>query len=274
MRKKDVALPLYYERVDISTAAALERFTNLLHTADQRWDSIRRIPYSTPGRWVQALDLARLQCSLWSEVCHVDSLLTRLFPLLPFLSRLTLNPTITLSRRVLGALSARDGNERLTSIKGVKLVSAAVDYDDPFLDFLQCCNNLEELEFTGSGIEPLLIDSPDAIANIRNVSPKSVDLPRLHKLSVVSMHCSPIMFSLLHATLPSLNHLTITPYDDISIPASLVLRFIEAHGDKLMSLHLYAPKSWPTMLFPSPTTLLHTCPKLYHLALENPLPTL
>ena len=28
------------------------------------------------------------------------------------------------------------------------------------------------------------------------------------------------------------------------------------------------------MLFPSPTTLLHTCPRLRHLSLESPLPTL
>ena len=88
------------------------------------------------------------------------------------------------------------------------------------------------------------------------------------------MHCSPVMFALLHAALPSLSHLTVTPYDDISIPASLIPQFIETHGTKLASLHLYAPKSWPTMLFPSPTTLLHTCPKLYHLSLERPLPTL
>lgn len=271
---QDVALPLYYEHIDIPTATSLKKFTDLLHAADQRWDSIRRIPYSTPGRWVMALNLAGLECSLWSEVCHVDSLLTRLFPLLPFLSHLTLNPTITLSRRVLGVLCSRDGNEKLTSLKGVKLISAAVDYEDPFLDFLQCCHNLEELEFYGSGIEPLLIDSPGAIVDRRDLPPKPLHLPRLHKLAMISMHCSPVMFALLHSTLPTLNHLTVTPYDDVSITASLVPQFIEIHGGKLASLHLYAPKSWPTMLFPSPTTLLHTCPKLYHLSLENPLPTL
>ncbi|KAI0347648.1 hypothetical protein BDW22DRAFT_1403892 [Trametopsis cervina] len=271
---KDVALPLYYRHVQFTTSCALERFTDLLLAADQRWDSIRRIPYSTPGRWVQVLDLTDLRCSFWSDVCHTDELLTRLFPLLPFLKHLVLNDTLPLSRRVLTSMCTRDGNERLKSIRGVKLVSSAVDFDDPFLTLIHCCVNLEELGFTGSGIETLLIDSPTPSVDPGYVQPKPLHLPYLRRLSIVSMHSSPVMFALLHADLPSLSHLTVTPYDDVTIGSSLVPTFIEKHGSKLRSLHLYAPKSWPTMLFPSPTTLLHTCPQLYHISLESPLPTL
>lgn len=271
---QDIALPLFYQHAVLTSSSSVKKFTDHLHASDKQWDSIRRIPYSTPGRWVQVLDLSDLRCSLWSDVCHADGLLARLFPLLPFLAHLTVNDTLTLSRRVLRSLCDRDGNERLKSIKGLKLVSASVDYDDPFLELLQCCTNLEQLEFTGSGIEPLLIDSPNSIKDMRHLPPKPLHLPRLRKLSMVAMHCSPVMFALLHAELPRISHITITPYDDATISTSLVPQFINAHGAKLSSLHLYAPKSWPTMLFQSPTTLLHSCPNLYHLSLENPLPAL
>ncbi|OBZ68398.1 hypothetical protein A0H81_11639 [Grifola frondosa] len=82
------------------------------------------------------------------------------------------------------------------------------------------------------------------------------------------------MFTLLHSSLPALRHLTITPYDDVSVPTSLFSQFIDVHGEKLTSLHLYTVKQWPTALFPSPTTLLQTCFNLYHLSLELPLPVL
>lgn len=266
---------MYYAKAHISSPPRLMQFTEVLHAADQQWDSIRRIPYSTPGRWVQALDISCLRCNFWSDVCQVDALLARLFPLLPFLSRLTLNSTLVLSRRAVESLCSRDGNHRITSLQGVKLASSAdVSSDDPFLDILRHCPNLEELEFYGSGIEPLLTDHSITLVEPDTLSIKPLQLPRLRRLAIISTHCSPVMFSLLKSPLPSLNHLTVTPYDDVSIPSSLVPRFIETHGAGLTSLHLYAPKSWPTMLFPSPTTLLHTCPKLNHLSLENPLPIL
>ncbi|EKM61390.1 uncharacterized protein PHACADRAFT_247953 [Phanerochaete carnosa HHB-10118-sp] len=271
---KDVALPLYYEDIHLDDPAHLEQFTELLRVADRRWDSIRRIPYSAPGRWVHSLDLSDLRCNLWSEVCLVDTLLTRLVPLLPFLAHLVLNSTIAVSRRLVDSICSRDGIGRLLSLKGIKLASSVdLTSEDTFLEVLRCSQNLEELEIYGSGVEPLLTDIPGASVDF-DFSAKPLRLPRLRKLAAISMHCSPVMFFLLHSSLPMLTHLTITPYDDVSVPSSLVPRFIERHGAELASLHLYAPKAWPTMLFPSPTTLLYTCPKLNHLSLENPLPTL
>lgn len=268
-------MPLYYETVRTTNPRCLEQFANVLYAADQRWDSIRRIPYSSPGRWVQNLDLSGLQCSLWSEVCHVDALLARLFPLVPFLSELILNSTIIVSRRVVDGLCNRDGNDKLISVKGVKLTSSTdLTSQDPFIEILRCCPNLVELEIYGSGIEPLLLDNSALPVDLDTVTIKPLRLARLRRLAVISMHYSTVMLALLRSSLPSLCHLTVTPYDDISIPNSLVPRFIETHGAELTSLHLYAPKSWPTMLFPSPTTLLHTCPNLRHLSLEKPLPLL
>lgn len=254
----------------------MERFTDVLCDADKRWDSIRRIPYSTPGRWVQQLDLSDLHCNLWAEVCLIDKLLARLMPVVPFLSHLMLNPTIMASRHLLATLCTRDGNERLRSLEGVKLTSSTeVNKEDPFVEFLRCCPNLEVMEVIGSGAEALFMDTANSTPTEPDLEPfRPLQLPRLRRLRIISMHCSTTMLALLHSPLPSLIHLTITPYDDISVASSLVPRFIERHGAHLTSLHLYALKSWPTTLFPSPTTLLQTSPALNHLSLEKPLPSL
>lgn len=269
-------MPLYYDDIHITNPASLKRFIELLQIADQKWDSIRRIPYSAPGRWVHTLNLGHMKFCLWEEACQVDALLTQLFPLTPFLKRFVLNNAITLSRRAIDSFSYRDGTQNLRFLKGVKLLSSPLSEfaEDPFMDVLRNSINLEELSIIGSGVEAIQLSSPIVAEEPDAVQIKPLGLPRLRKLSLLSMHSSSIMLSLLHSPLPSLNHLTVTPYDDISIPSSLVPRFINAHGRKLGSLHLYTHKSWPTMLFPSPTTLLHTCPQLRHLSLENPLPTL
>ena len=57
---------------------------------DQKWDSIRRVIYSTPGRWVQILDLNQLAFMDHAQVVLIDFPLTRLFQLTPFLSVLSL----------------------------------------------------------------------------------------------------------------------------------------------------------------------------------------
>lgn len=217
-----------------------------------------------------------MHVGLWTEAIQIDAFLTKLFPLLPFLSCLVLNPTVNLSRRAIDSLCNRDGNQNLRALKGIKLSSGSSSEVEPFLQVLRCCRNLEELTIVGSGIEAVQLSNASGHTPTVEVPEdfKPLVLLRLRKLALISMHTSPVMFALLHSPLPSLHHLTITPYDDVSIPTSLVPAFIDLHGSKLTSLHLYAHKSWPTMLFPSPTTLLHTCPKLYHLSLENPLPTL
>ena len=224
------------------------------------------------------LDLSEMNVGLWVEAYELDTLLTRIFPVVPFLSSFLLNAAITFSRRAIDSLCYRDGTQNLRALKGIKLSSTPpteVDMD-PFLEVLRSCRYLEELTIVGSGIEAIQLSNSSGLTAVTGVPEhfKPLVLPRLRQVALVSMHTSPVMFAMLHSPLPSLTHLTITPYDDISIPTSLVPAFIQNHGSKLTSLHLYAHKSWPTMLFPSPTTLLHTCPKLYHLSLENPLPQL
>lgn len=271
-------LPLMYAHVKIRTVSGLDKFTARLYAADQKWDSIRRIPYSTPGRWVQIFDLSEMSCTLDShQVYAIDLLLTKLFPLVPFLTRLCLSPSMPLSRRALASLTNRDGNTNLQALGGIcydaSFNSTTATADDPFVQLLHECLNLERLEIVGSGME---IDSNVLSGDRLNIPASTVrlNLPRLHSITILSMPSSSLLFALFDASLPRLRALSITPYDDIPFPTSCTSHFLETHGRSLYTLSFFAPKCWPTQLHPSPPSLLHTCPNLRHLSLEYPLPDL
>ncbi|KAH7923899.1 hypothetical protein BV22DRAFT_550846 [Leucogyrophana mollusca] len=277
---KEVAMPLFYSHVQIRTTHSLDKFTSLLRSADQKWDSIRRIPYSAPGRWVQALDLTRLPSTLGChEAFNLDSLLTQLFPLLPFLARLSLCPGLCLSRRALASLTNRSENSNLRVLEGLNyepsFTSQFATAEDPVVQLLATCSSLERLEVIGVGLDSVDIEFPDPPEGAHlPLQTAKLDLRRLHTLTLLSMPSSSLMFALLDTPLPSLRKLIITPYDDLPYPASLVSRFLDCHGSSLLSLLFFTPKSWPTRLRPSPPTILHTSPSLRHLSLEYPLPVL
>lgn len=272
---KEVALPLIYSSICLDQVSALQQFHDLLHNADQKWDSIRRIPYSTPGRWVQVLDLSGIAFAGQPQALLLDSVLARLFTVLPFLSTLYVNPSFVLSRRVLSSLADRKGAANLRILGGLSYVPppSPTPDDDPFVQLLRCCPNLEELEIVGQGLDPAELEF-----NFHGLQLPPMDyfqpirLPNLRILSLVSMHASPLMLALLHSPLPSLQKLTVTPYDDVPYPASLVTHLISTHGENLRSLILFAPKSWPARNHPSPHNVMDYTPNLRHLSLENPLP--
>lgn len=287
---QDIALPVFYSCAWIRSLWQLDRFTATLHAADKRWDSLRRIPYSAPGRWVQDLDLSGLDCRHVS--LSVDELLTKLFPLLPFMTTFALNTTMALSGRALAALTFRDGCQHLKSLKGIKApvirpidqadYSTHVVDGDPLVQLIRSSAHLEEIEIHGPGFDSLEMDLALQSADV----PPPIEMPilqlknplkleNLKSLSILSTPASPLMFVLLSSGLPSLQRLAVTPYDDIPYPISLVSQFIQVHGSTLRSLHFYTPKdTWPTISHPSPSDILITCPNLTHLSLEFPLPEL
>lgn len=226
---------------------------------------------------MQNLDLSGLILTSQLEAFFFDSLLTRLFPLIPFLVRLALNPSFVLSRRATLALACREGCANIRYLEGISYspspYSTITDSDDPLVQLLRCCINLEELEVIGPGLDVTEFES-SAPRGVEDVPLKPLHLQHLRVISLLSMHSSPLMFALLNTPLPALHKLIITPYDDIPYPASLTTKFITTHGSSLSSMFLDTPKSWPTRLHPSPSTLLHVAPNLIHLSLENPLPTL
>ncbi|KAF8079026.1 hypothetical protein FPV67DRAFT_92366 [Lyophyllum atratum] len=273
----EVALPMVYAAVNLPTIISLDRFQQRLHSAEQKWDSIRRIPYSAPGRWVQALDLSELAFTGQAQALQFDSILTKLFPLVPFLAHLTMNPSFVLSRRAMAALGEREEAIKLRSLEGISYIPGGMmSWErEPLIQLLRNCINLEELDVIGQGPDPAELEF--TFQDNGDFPPESfrpLDLQRLHTMTLLSMHSSPLMMALLFSPLPSLRKVTLTPYDDIPYPSSLVSHFISVHGNALRSLLLFTPKSWPTRLHPSPSTLLETSPNLRHLSLENPLPAL
>ncbi|OCH87477.1 hypothetical protein OBBRIDRAFT_154957 [Obba rivulosa] len=268
---KAIASPLFYAHVCIATLSSLEKLAWCLRSAEQKWDSIRRIPYSTPGRWIRTLDLSSMPVKSPADAYYADALLTVIFPLLPFMVRCDMTPLLSLSCRAMASLTYRDGAVNLRSLKSIKKSFISPSDEDPLIELLRNSVNLEEIEIVGSGLEMVEVWLEHAQEHDLAIH-QPLRLSRLRKLVLLSMPCSSLMYLLLRSPLPSLRHLTITPYDDVIIPASLVRRFIEVHGSSLTSLHLFTLNSWPTAMFPSPNTILHTCPNLYHLSLEKPLP--
>ncbi|KZP25368.1 hypothetical protein FIBSPDRAFT_888176 [Athelia psychrophila] len=277
---KATALPLFHAKVHLSKVSSLKGFAACVTEADQKWDSIRRIPYSTPGRWVQQLDLSALPKYMSRpEAFLADSLLTALFPVLPFLARLALNPAFVLSRRALRALAQSDCAGRLRHLEGISYLpdTPGPDDDDVLVQLVKCCPNLRELEVIGPGLDSFQDlefpqvpddDAPDPVQSV------SLDLAHLHTLTLLSIPSSPLTHALIRTPLPALRTLTLTPYDDLPDPFSLFSALLAAHGHALRSLLLSTPHPWPTDLHPSPATLLAACPNLSHLSLESPLPNL
>lgn len=228
---------------------------------------------------MQTLDLSRMGILDIRQSYTVDLILTKLLPLLPFLAKLSLAPAIPLSRRVLASLANKDGCLALKVLNGIRYdaswSSPTATGDDPIVQLLQRCYNLERLEVAGFGMEESLdaVALPDDPCRVP-ASTVKLHLPYLRSITLISMPSSSLLHALLDTSLPRLEKLSITPYDDVPYPGSCTSRFLQIHGQSLHALSFYALKSWPPHTHPSPLTVLDTCPNLRHLSLEFPLPDL
>ncbi|KAH9977307.1 hypothetical protein BGW80DRAFT_845474 [Lactifluus volemus] len=285
----DVILPLLYSRVHIFTVSALQKFAAHLCASDQRWDSIRRIPYSTPGRWVQMLDLTEMMLVHSTDLLSVDSNLVRIFPLLPFLRNLYLIPEMLLSNRALVALQCKDGISELRSLKGLKVsVSSEQGSFQPFvpsldtvINLLRHCPRLEQLEIicvvtANSELDPDIDLDPSALQNDESLLPP-LHLPYLKFLCLFAIPICPLFRILLHTPLPALRRLVVTPCGDLYSPQLSTL--LSAHGCNLTSLRINIPR-YPLPILstgtgdPPPWSVLTSCPELHRLTLNYPLPSL
>ena len=285
---QDIALPLLYSHCRISTLAALRKFTCHLYRSDQKWDSIRRIPYSTPGRWVTSLDISDLNIASQSDICLVDTWLATIFPLLPFLVHLRLSSSMQLSRRTMGALGRRDGVSRLRSLKGIKYDVTDESFrqniiptiNDPLTELVQNCVGLEELEILGAGLDDADVQVMSSMGTsiydhhdfIKTLPPSPLNLPNLHTLTILSTPSSDLLLRLITTPLPALRNVVMTPYGDIPPPVSLIKPFLAAHGNEIRTLVHSTPKSWPTVVLPPPSDLFYLLPRLTALSFEN-IPT-
>ncbi|KAF7302945.1 F-box domain-containing protein [Mycena kentingensis (nom. inval.)] len=262
---KELAYPLVYARIKLSQPTSFAKFVQRLEIAEQHWSPIHRFPYSSPGRWCQSLDLSGMEFVGQAQALELDSHLVMVFPLVPFLARLSMNPAFVLSRRVMESLGRSIAAVSLRALEGISYTPSGSRYpEEPLVKLLRCCVNLEEVEVIGPGE---LAELPEATLP-EPFTP--LHLPRLRTLTILSDYASSLLLALIHSPLPALEKLTITPYDDV--PNSLSTHFIETHGAPLRSLLLFTPKSWPTRLHASPHSLLRSSPAITHLSLERPLP--
>ncbi|KAG8764048.1 hypothetical protein FRC12_008309 [Ceratobasidium sp. 428] len=292
---QNLATPLLYSTVRIYTLRALELFANTLITSDARWDSIRRIPHSTPGRWVQQLSLAQLApCSPLA----LDSILVRVIPVMPFLTTLELDGRYVLSWRVAGVVP-----RTLRVLKGVR-VREEVRFegvksggeDDALTGLIRSLSMLEELSVQGPGLdleEDEEMFEDEEPENVQLVSAKAV-LPRLSRLTLLDCPYTPVYRMLTRASLPALEDLTLTttPTVEITPPepaageiAPLPMEaastftqptptttFLARHGNTLRRLSLVPTQQWPPAPAPAPDDILLQSPELRELTLSMPLP--
>lgn len=270
--------------------STLQKFVAHLSSSDQRWDSIRRIPYSTPGRWVQMLDLSEIVLVHSKEMLSVDSSLIRLFPLLPFLTSLYLVPEILLSNRVLAALQCKDGIGELRSLKGVTLsvpignapVQPLAPSPDAVVRLLGNCPHMEQLEIACTDANsPELESVVDLdLRSFRDeaevtVLPPPLHVPNLRCLCLSSVPTDSLFLTLVHTPLPALRHLVIAPRGDRH--TSQLSALLAAHGRSLISLRINTPRYLSTSIGdappppPPPPPVLTCCPELHYLALDQQL---
>src|SRR5260370_27331076 len=256
-------------------------FVAHLSSSEQRWDSIRRIPYSTPGRWVQVLDLSEIVLVHSTDLLSVDSNLTRLFPLLPFVTSLYLVPGMLLSNRVLTALQCKDGIGELRSLKGVKLsvpdgnasTQPLGPSSDAVVRLLRNCPHLEQLEIACADannleLEPIVDLDLSSLRDGPAVTLPPLHLPNLKSLCLSAIPIGSLFLTLLRMPLPSLRHLVVAPHSDRHTAQLSTL--LTMHGRSLISLRINTPRRLPIstddVLTPPALT---SCPELHHLALDQ-----
>jgi len=207
----------------------------------------------------------------------VDTLLTQIFPVVPFLSSLILNTSIKMSRRALNSLASEEAAHNLRVLKGIKWEDPPpyfMHMDDPFLSLLRNCENLEELEISGPGLP----DDDDVLlpGNLLTTPPPTpeppLSFPKLRILVLLQLPKGCIMESLAQTTLPSLRHLVVTPYDEVL--AALTSSLVSIHGKKLSTLAFHTPKIWPPVAYDTPSDIFETAPNLRALSLTLPIPDL
>ncbi|CAG7853688.1 SubName: Full=Uncharacterized protein {ECO:0000313/EMBL:CCA73627.1} [Serendipita indica DSM 11827] len=262
---KDVVLPLLYTKPYIPSFDKFVQFCDKLIDSDRKWDNLRRIRYSTPGRWVESLDLSHLSHLTGGQHLKFDKLVAQLFPILPFLRRLTLDHTAPLSRGAMHTLADSDAALSLTILRGVHIPStqrASYLQTESLVQLLRSCVNLEQLELRGEGLDgDGDMHDPDAI-----YAPANFDLPNLTLLSVVHVPFSPIIQALARAELASLCAMTITLYADYA-KTSDASKLLDAHATKLTTLTFSPCEAWPSTTTHTPEDILDMCPRLRYLSL-------
>ncbi|PVG01830.1 hypothetical protein CPB86DRAFT_752506 [Serendipita vermifera] len=261
---KEAMLPIFYSKPFLPSFDAFILFVERLLKAQARWDNLRRIQYSEPGRWVETLNLTWFEPAPGTLRLQFDKRLAQLFTVIPFLSELVLNPEFSVTRQTLQALAESEAAYSLKRLSGVHIPChqhVNFPHTEALTNLLRACVNLKHLELVGTGLD-LEGDLPDPDAIY---SPHALSLPSLVSVSIVHAPFSPILQALAHADIPCLGSLTISVYTDVE--TSDATKFLCAHASKITNLMLLPAQTWPSSTTRIRPDILKLCPNLRRLYL-------
>jgi len=274
-RAQTIVPPLLFTHPTVNSVAMLQALAKKVFEGDARWDNLHRIEYSTPGRWVQSLDMSAMSVDDEDQLAF-DSILRRLIPILPFLGSIHLNARLQLSRGAYTALQA----VRLRVLTGAVFdaphlgptapagspAAAHMLYrslQDPLLCLLRNCAFLQELELVppeGDDQSDVEDDFPIPEGAEEELH-EPLELPKLSRFALLLKPEAPLARLFARSLLPSLQHLVL--HAELANSTS----FLEVHGANLRVLALFVPPKATVSGYP--TNLLSTCPSLRHLVLPS-----
>jgi hypothetical protein len=254
-----------YYAPSLTTVNAFRQLCEAILRGERRWDSLKRIPQSIPGRYIHCLDLSHLMPTTMeaygpSDYLLVNNCLTSILPLVPNLTSLKLPTDIGMGWSTIRALQNSPIAGQLRVLEGVRLQQGLDGHgQDPVVSLLRTMPNLEILGVSGLGSTDEGFDW-DSFPQAHDL----LDLPRLHTLTLKGIKHGLFISNLVRTQLPSLTHLSIASY--ASLPNDQTQELVKAHGNKLRSLTLLPTNEWPPVQVTPSTSVLSDCPNLVHLA--------
>jgi hypothetical protein len=281
-------------------------FATSVLKGDSRWDSLKRNPYSTPGRYVHVLDLSRLDeargahrpntdegaspstglDSTAGDGLRLNGCLNTLFPLLPHLEVLILPSSIPVAPSTLRALRSAPCRHQLKVLHGLVITQAiepnasygwtppadngvAPPSDvDSMLLFLRAFPKLKDISIKGYG------ENDPGLSTLQHPQP-ALELVHLETLALHGVKSGLLIESLCQGAdehggdcLPALRHLDLASY--ANLPGDRTVDFLRIHGRKLRTLTLRPPTDWPPLRVVPPSEVLVFCPRLEVLRYMDP----
>jgi hypothetical protein len=266
--------PYLYSNPPFHRNETVFRFIDHLRKHDSRPIGLNRIPYSSPGRWIQILDFSEIRCDTARQLLDMDMGLTALFPLTPFLTSLFLGESINLSSRALMTLAESECITRLQQLAGLQPPLPFVFYresqqlvEDPLIQLLSNSTALEKLGLRG----PNNIDEVSQLVHLEGTpTPPGLSMPHLQYLSIRGLYAAGVVITLSEAHMPSLRSLSITRSDFLPADCTFLPRLLDARCVKVHSLHFYPPSvSYSSQMASISDRSLTQCPNLRHLTLSG-----
>ncbi len=258
-------LKCLYHAPHLTHTIAFRRLCEAVLRGERRWDSLKRIPHSIPGRYITSLDLSALVPRLDrkagpSDYLLVNNCLASVLPLMPNLVELKLPTEIGIGWSTLRVIQTSAVAQQLRVLEGVRLQQTLNNRgQDPVVALLQTMPNLEAVGVSGLGS----MDDGFEWDQFPSAQDPLV-LPKLHSLTLKGIKHGLFISNLINSTLPTLRRLAISSY--ATFPNDLTQDLIRAHGPKLTSLTFLPTNEWPAVSIAACPTVLKVCPNLLHLA--------